>query len=172
MPGKKRYTMVLNFGYAENGHVGYVPFVSRQTFKDAKEALVHLANYLKDAWEVEHKVEPKKCCIATKEKDPDAEYCTKCRMSVGKQEFDEEDFIDNFLMQLNTDYDTLAGLIDWDREAPWECGHLEGAPNPRFVYNAELVIAAVLGYPKHEDRTWETICKNRTKSRKDSFSYW
>jgi hypothetical protein len=171
MPGKKRYTMVLNFGYAESGHMGYVPWTSFVTFKDAKEALVDLAQFLKEQYLLNNEVKPKACCIKTKEKIPDAERCAKCGYLVNEPEFDGEEFED-WLRQLNTDTDTFAGLVEYDREARWQSNGLEGAPNPRFVYQAEWVLSAALGHPHHEDVTFEKICKNRTKSKSDSFTYY
>lgn len=168
---KKRYTLVLNFGYVESQRLAYMPWTSKQTFTDAKEALVDLATYLKEQYLVENAVKLKKCCEATKAKDPKAEYCSKCGYKIAELEFDGEEFAE-WCRNLDTDIDTFHGYIAWDPEARWQSESLEGAPNQRFVYNAEWVLAAALGHPIRGDITFEKICKERTKKRADSFSYY
>ena len=171
MGALKQYTLVLNFGYVESSRLAYMPWSSKQKFKDAKEALLDLANWLKERYLDENKTEPKKCCLKTKEKDAEAEFCTKCGRSVAEEEFDGEHFCE-WLVQLDTDIDSFHGLISWDPSARWQSEGLEGSPNQRFVYHAEWVIAAAVGHVHHQDITFEKICKNRTKSRKDSFTYF
>lgn len=167
----KRYTIVLNFGYVESQRLAYMPWSSKQKFRDAKEALVDLANYLKDEYLAGNEKPLKKCCTASHIKDPLADYCSKCGYNIAEPAFDGEEFCD-WLRQLDTDTDTFAGLVEWDPEARWIAGNLEGMPNPRFVYNAEWVLAAAVGHAHHGDITFDKICKNRTKSRKDSFTYY
>lgn len=167
----KRYTFVLNFGYVESQRLAFMPWTSKQKFKDAKEGLLDLANWLKERYLEEDKQEPKACCIKTKAKDAGAVYCTKCRRELDEPEFDGELFSD-WLIQLDTDIDGFHGLISWDPDARWEAGHLEGSPNPRYVYNAEWVLAAAAGDPKDPDVTFADICKARTKSKQDSFTYY
>lgn len=170
--GKKRYTLVLNFGYVESAHTGYVPFTSKGTYKDAKEALVDLANYLKEKYLIEHGNKPKKkCCLATLDKDAAAKFCTKCGYQVIDYEFDLEDFGD-WTRKLDTDLDTFGGLVEWDDQDRWEAGLLEGAPNQRFVYQANWVIPAVFGYKHQDGHSFEDICKRRTKSKEDCFKYY
>jgi hypothetical protein len=171
MGALKQYTLVLNFGYVESQRLAYMPWSSKQKFKDAKEALLDLANWFKERYLKENEEEPKKCCIKTKENDPEAVYCTKCRREVGEPEFDGEIFSD-WLRQLDSDTDTFHGLIAWDPGARWQSDGLEGAPNQRFVYQAEWVLAAAVGHPQREEITFEAICKARTKSRKDCFTYY
>jgi hypothetical protein len=167
----KRYTLVLNFGYVESARLAYMPWTSKKTFKDAKEALLDLAAFLKEQYLVENEKPPLKCCAKTKANDTAAEYCSKCGRKMEDNQFDGELFSD-WLCQLDTDIDTFHGLIEWNQEHRWQTGELEGAPNQRFVYQADWVLAAAVGHPKREDVTFETICKTRTKSRKDSFSYY
>lgn len=167
----KNYTIVLNFGYVESASLSYMPWTSKKRFKDAKEALVDLANYLKTQYLKEHAPKLKKCCYATKEKEPTSEYCSKCGRSLIEGEFNGENFSD-WLRQLETDIDTFNGLIPWDLNHPWQSNGLEDAPNPRYVYNAEWVLAAAVGHPYRDDITFEDICKERTKSKKTSFSYY
>lgn len=171
MGALKQYTLVLNFGYVESQRLAYMPWSCKQKFKDAKEALLDLANWLKERYLEENATEPKKCCLKTKEKDAEAVYCSKCRRELAEPEFDGEEFSD-WLRQLDTDIDTFHGLISWDPDARWQSEGLEDAPNQRFVYQAEWVLAAALGHPIREDITWEKICKTRTKSRQDSFTYY
>ncbi len=172
---KKRYTFVLSFGYAENQHLGYMPWTSENTYKDAKEAILDLASYLKEQYyiNVNYAVALKKCCHATKLKDSEAKFCTKCGSDITKDrhKFDGEHFC-QWLRELNTCIDSFHGLIEWDPEHRWKSETLEGAPNQRFVYQAEWVLAAALGYNYQNQRTFEQICQNRTKSRKESFTYY
>src|SRR5574337_2038651 len=66
----KQYTFVLNFGYVESSGLSYMPFTSTGKYKDAKEALVDLAKFLKEQYLVQYENKPKKCCLAAKNKDP------------------------------------------------------------------------------------------------------
>lgn len=168
----KQYTFVLNFGYVEHSSLSYFPFTSTGKYKNAKEALVDLAKFLKERYEEKHKVELKDCCQKNKAKDPEADFCSKCRRSLADAEFNDEDFC-HWLEQMSTsDIDSFHGdFIDYDESFRWQSDGLEGAPNQRFVYQAEWVLAAALGYP-HGDQTFEDICKERTKEKRESFSYY
>lgn len=169
----KSYTFVLNFGYVESSSLSYMPFTSTGRYKDAKEALIDLAMFLKEQYLVRHESKPKKCCVASKAKDSAAEYCSKCANSLVDEEFFDEDFTDWLQCMNGCDVDTFHGdYIDYDTGHRWQSEGLEGAPNQRFVYQAEWVIAAALGYPHREDNTFEDICKARTKEKRDSFSYY
>jgi NADH pyrophosphatase NudC (nudix superfamily) len=116
---KKRYTLVLNFGYVESQRLAYMPWTSKQTFKDAKEALVDLANFLKERYLEENKTDLKKCCLKTREKDATAEFCSKCGHALAEEEFDGERFSE-WLRDLDTDIDTFHGYISWDPDARWQ----------------------------------------------------
>lgn len=170
MPGK-RYTFVLNFGYVEHARLAYMPWTSKQSYRDAKTALLDLAEFLRDQYLVEHAPKLKKCCAAIKARDSVATFCSRCGSSLTEDAFDGERFSE-WLRELDTDLDTFHGLIEWDPAHRWQSEGLERAPNPRFVYQAEWVLAAAVGHPKWEDVTFETICKARTKSRSESFSYF
>lgn len=167
----KQYTFVLNFGYVENAGLCYMPWTSTNKYKDAKAALIDLAEFLKEQYLDKHKVEPKKCCIASKQKDSEAEFCSKCGRSLEEEEFDSEAF-EQWLSDM--DGHRIDGFGDYIEfgDHRWEAGYLEGAVNQRFVYQAEWVLSAALGYPHREDRTFEDICKERTKEKSESFSYW
>lgn len=169
MPNK-RYTLVLNFGYVESQSLSYMPWTSTKPYKDAKEALLDLATFLKEQY-LDEAFPLNRCCLGTKEKDSEAEYCSKCGRHISEPEFYGDDFSD-WLRMLNTDINTFHGIIEWNPDHRWQAGGLEGTKNQRFVYQAEWVLCAALGYPKEEGRTFETICKERTKSRKDSFTYY
>lgn len=171
MGALKRYTLVLNFGYVESSRLAYMPWSSKQKFKDAKEALLDLANWLKERYLEENATEPKKCCLKSKEKDADAVYCSKCRRELNDPGFDGERFSE-WLRDLDTDIDTFHGYIAWDPNHRWVSEGLEGAPNQRFVYQAEWVLAAAVGHPQREEITFDAVCKARTKSRQDSFTYY
>ncbi len=168
---KKRYTLVLNFGYVENSCLAYMPWTSTDGYKDAKDAVLDLAAFLKEQYFINNKVKLKKCCEATKNKDATAKFCSKCGVGIADAEFDSEHFCD-WLQQLDTDIDTFHGLIAWDTKHRWKTDGLEGSPNQRFVYQAEWVLAAALGHTRFADRTFETICKERTTQKKTSFSYY
>lgn len=165
----KQYTFVLNFGYVENASMVYMPFTSAHKYKDAKEALVDLAEFLKEQYLKHYSSKPKKCCLVSKDKDPAAEFCSKCGHSLKEEEFDADHFQD-WLKELDcTDVDRFHGdYIDYDESFRWQSDGLEGAPNQRFVYNAEWVLSAAIGHP-HYDKTWEKICQERTKEKRESF---
>lgn len=169
----KQYTFVLNFGYVESSSLSYFPFTSTEKYKDAKEALVALASWLKEEYLKPLQPRLKKCCEATRAKDSDAQYCSRCRTDLIGPVFDSESF-EEWLKGLDgCDIDTFhTDYIDYNEDDPWQNVGLEGAPNQRFVYNAEWVITAALGYPHRSDRTFEDICKDRTKKKQDSFSYY
>lgn len=167
----KRYTLVLNFGYVESARMAFMPWTSKQSFRDAKEALVDLAGFLRDQYLIEHALKRKKCCTVTKTKDVSAGFCSKCGCSLIEATFDGAHFSD-WLRELDTDVDTFHGIIAWDLTNRWQSEGLEGAPNPRFVYQAEWVLAAAVGHPKDANMTFEKICKDRTKRRAENFNYY
>lgn len=169
----KQYTFVLNFGYVESSSLSYFPFSSTGKYRDAKEALVDLAKFLKEQYCLQHEAKPKKCCITSKEKDSVAEFCSKCGKSLAKEEFDDEQFTEWLSDMNHCNIDSFHGdFIDYDTSHRWQSNGLEGAPNQRFVYQAEWVITAALGYPHRDDQTFEDICKERTKAKRESFSYY
>jgi len=169
----KRYTFVLNFGYVESQSLSYMPWVSEEQFKDAKEALVDLATFLKEQFMIDRKPKLKKCCTASKEKDPSSEFCSKCGAQIKDMGFDGEDFSDWLYQMGFTNTDGFhAEFIEWNQNDRWQAGQMEGSPNHRYVYNAEHVLAAAVGHPKDLKRTFGLLCKERTKSKLDSFTYY
>ncbi len=169
---QKRYTFVLNFGYVESASLSYMPWVSRNKYKDAKEALVDLASFFKEQYIKAHEDNPKACCTRSKEKDPAAAFCSKCaRPLAAEDDFDGEEFSSWLYSMLGSTCDGFGEYVEWDPSHRWQTdGGLEGAPNPRFVYQAEWVLAAAAGVPYKDDLSFDAICKARTKSRRESFS--
>jgi hypothetical protein len=171
---KKAYTFVLNFGYVESSRLSYLPWTSQQKYANARDALVDLATFLKEKFLEKHAVKVKKCCTDSKAKDPSAEFCRKCgRSLVVDEDFDTEGYME-FVSGINDcDIDTFHGdYIDWNESDRWQTSGLEGASNQRFVYQAEHMLAAAIGHNQHKDRTFDALCKERTKQKTDSFSYW
>lgn len=168
----KSYTFVLNFGYVESSSLSYFPFTSVYKYKSAKEALVDLALFLKEQYLLKNTSKPKKCCVDAKVKDSSAEFCSKCGKSLEEEEFDEELFEDWLTQMSCCDIDSFHGdFIDYDEELRWQSNGLEGSVNQRFVYHAGWVLLAALGFP-HGDLSFEDICKERTKEKRESFSYY
>lgn len=145
----KKYTFVLNFGYVESCSLSYIPFTSRGTYRNAKEALIDLSQFLQEQYLVA--------------RDLDA------------ADFDQEEFIEWLTDMSHTDIDLYHGEFiqyDYDHCQRWQSDGLEGAPNQRFVYQAGWVITAALGYPHRKEKTFEVICKERTKEKRESFTYY
>lgn len=168
----KQYTFVLNFGYVESASMVYMPWSSTGKYKGAKEALLDLAAFLKEKFLLQHETKPKKCCIASKEKDSGAEFCSKCGRSLVEEEFNDEHFTDWLTNMDCSNVDSFSEFMDYDESNRWQSNGLEGSLNQRFVYNAEWVLAAALGYPHRTEQTFEKICKDRTKHKRESFSYY
>jgi hypothetical protein len=167
----KRYTLMLNFGYVESTSLSFMPWFSLKMFKDAKDALLSLSTFLKEKFLEESQVTLKKCCALTQERDADAEFCTKCGHPLASAEFDGENFVE-WLREIGaSDIDTFNGLATWDREDLWMPVQ-SFQHNPRVVHQAEWVIAAAVGYSHNDARTFEQICKERTKTKADSFTYY
>lgn len=165
---RKRYTFVLNFGYAKHARISYMPWVSSNTYNNAKEALLDLAVFLKDQHFVDNEIKPDKCCLAAKAKDAAAKFCLMCGASLTEKKFDPEYFCD-WLCNLDTDVDAFCGMIAYNPDNRWQAGVLEGSPNQRVVYQAEWVLSAALGHPYNNQKTFDAICKKRTKNRRDIF---
>lgn len=168
----KRYTFVLNFGYVESQSLSFMPWVSNKQYKDAKEALIDLATFFKEQYLEGTHLVLKKCCRSTKDKDLDAKFCSKCGGPLEEDGMEGEIFIDWLRNMSVQDNNGMGDFVEWDKTHRWQYGQLEGSPNQRFVYQAEWVLASALGYDHYDGRTFEKICKERTKSKKESFSYF
>ena len=169
---KKQYTFVLNFGYVESSGLSFLPFTSTNKYNDAKEALVDLAVFLKKQYLLQNETKPKKCCTTSKEKDSTAEFCAKCGFSLKEEVFDDELFAEWLNNMSCCNVDSFHGeFIEYSQDHRWQSNGLEGAVNQRFVYQADWVIPTALGYP-HSSESFEDICKQRTKEKRESFSYY
>lgn len=169
----KKYTFVLNFGYVESSGLCFMPWTSLGSYKDAKSALLDLALFLKEQYMSQFDQQPKQCCTNTKQKDAEAEFCSKCRRQLTDEVLDGEQFTDWLRSMDGVDVDNFHGeFIEWDDTHRWQSNGLEGMPNQRFVYQAEWVLAAAVGYSHGGNNTFEKICENRTKSKEESFSYY
>ncbi len=168
---KKNYTFVLNFGYVESSGLSYLPFSSRGKYATAREALVDLSNFMKEEYLRDNMKPLKKCCTANKKKNPSMEFCPKCGSPLKEEEFDVESFIE-WVANLNGSIIDGFQIDMYSGDKRWESLGLEGTPNQRFVYQAEWVIAAAIGYPIRADITFDDICKSRTKQKKQSFTYY
>ncbi len=163
----KQYTFVLNFGYAEDAALSFFPFTSYTKHSSSKKALIDLATFLKDAFSARNRGSTEPCCVALKKKHPIAKFCYECGRLIDKEEFDGEAFID-WLRDLNNcgSIDELhSSFIDYDETSPWQSDGLENQPNPIFVYEAEWVLAAAVGWP--DNKAFEKI-----KNTKNSFSFY
>jgi hypothetical protein len=170
---KKAYTFVLNFGYVESSRLSFLPWTSKEKYATARDALVDLAMFLKEKFLERHAVKPKKCCLDSKAKDSGAEFCRKCGRSLVDEDFDAERYMEFVSGIGDCDIDTFHGeYIDWNASERWQTEGLEGAVNQRFVYQAEKVLAAAINQTPDDRRTFETICKDRTKYKMDSFHFW
>lgn len=167
----KPYTLVLNFGYAESQRMSFMPWTSKQKFANARDAVIDLAAFLKEMYLSNRDVELGDCCRAVRINQPNVKFCPKCGCNVQDPEFDIDLFSD-WLCQLDSDIDGFNSALDWEQweEGRWQAGSLEGAKNLRFIYNAEKVLAAVVD--DEDYKKFAEICKNRTKSKRDSFTYY
>lgn len=169
----KKYTFVLNFGYVESSGLCFMPWTSVNSYKSAKDALLDLALFLQEQY-VGQTEPPKKCCTASKQKDSEAQFCSKCGKPLLDKVFDGEGFIDWLRHLDGIDVDSFhSDFVEWDDNHRWESEGLEDAPNQRFVYQAEWVLAAAVGYSHGGNPvTFEKICENRTRNKTESFAYY
>ncbi len=172
----KTYTFLLNFGYAESGGLSYLPFTSRKRFATAKGALIDLAEFLKEHYVQRYTPKLRKCCQANRAKDPTAEFCAKCGTSVADAEFDPEGYMEFVEGIANCDVDGFhGGYIDYDDGYRWQSEGIDKAlknGSIRLVYVAEKVLAAAIGHSPDDRVNIDSIFKDRTKSKSNSFSFW
>jgi hypothetical protein len=177
----KAYTFLLNFGYAESGMLGYVPFHSNKKFSSTKEAFVDLASFFKNAFMSEPEVKLKACCektldMSSKLGGEPMEYCGKCGLSLLEKEFDADAFID-FVRDIGgADADSYSGeIVPYDDEARWEPVSIEEAlgdedKSVKLIYVAEKCLAAALGHSPDDRVDIDKIFKDHRKT--NSFSFW
>jgi len=171
---KNTYTFLLNCGYAEDAHLAFLPFSSREKYATAKEALTDLAVFLKD--EYVKRNTPKRCCEASRTKEPTAAFCGKCGGPLADAGFDPEGYM-HFVSEIaGCNVDSFhGGYIDYDETLRWQSEGIEKALDNgsiRVVYIAEKVLAAAIGHSPDERVSIESIFKGRTKSSGSSFSFW
>jgi hypothetical protein len=171
---KKNYTFLLNCGYAEDAYLSYLPFTSRYKFATAREALIDLALFIKEQYVQRYAHEPKKCCKANRAKDPSAEFCAKCGHKIANEEFDPQGYMQFILdMACCCTVDSFHGnFIDYDEDARWQSEGINTKDAIRCVYVAEKVLAAAIGHSPDDRVNIESIFKDRTKSKDNSFSFW
>lgn len=169
---KKSYTFLLNFGYAESGMLAFVPCTSKQTYANAKVALIDLAIFFKEKFLENTQVTLNKCCLECKAKDAEAKFCSKCRTSLKENDFNDEEYME-FVQNVGcSSNDSVGDYMEWSDEHRWEIGMLGPDKNTRVVYVAEKVLAAAIGFSPDDRVTIDSIFADRTKSGSDSFSFW
>jgi hypothetical protein len=167
----KTYSFLLNFGYAEDGGLGYVPFVSKKKFASAKDAFIDLANFFKDAFLIKEVPVVKPCCEKSKTINPDSDFCGKCKSPLGDYAFDDEAYTDFVRMIGGSDNNSYCGdIVDWDDEARWQSKLPKDLSKVQIVYVAEKSLAAALGYSSDDRVDIDSIFKNQSKT--NSFSFW
>ena len=140
---KKPYIFVLNTGYVESQSLASVPFVSSQTFATAKEALIDCGQVL-----------------------------------VVKKNFNVDQYQSFVQEACGTDTNGLAELFDgYNKDDRWKPIEFETAfkqsSKVRFIYQAEWVLSAAIGYSHSPDRvTIDTIFARRTEEGGKTFSFW
>jgi hypothetical protein len=167
----KRYTFLLNFGYAESAMLSYMPWNSRGLYKDARSALVDLAEYLKAQYNGDNGSQASlQCCVTSRKHNNNAKFCSECGRDLRGDEFDPESFA-TWLYSLGCiSVNDMSDFVECGADAPWEPGLDSPNFNPLSVYNAEYVICAALGYPRHKDKTFEYVCRGRGAA--GAFTYY
>jgi hypothetical protein len=171
MGAKKQYTFVLSYGYAESQTIFVTPFTSKNTFSDAKAALLDLAQFFKERFIEQHVPKPKQCCLKAKESASEDEYCSKCGQFLTEDDFDIEHFMEFVRDMGSTDNDSYSSeFASYSEDHRWEPEGL--GDNIRHVYTAEKVMAAAIGHEVFPGKTIESVFKDRTKSKSKDFSFW
>ncbi len=165
-----RYNIILNFGYAESGSLGFVPFCSEEDFASAKEAFIDLAKFFKEAFDSKYEPRLKKCCL--KNKEGGNEFCSKCGHQLKEEDLGMEDYMQFVAGIGSCDYDTFHGeYVEYDDMARWEPSSDAHLPNYEniTVYVAEKSLAAALGQSPDDRVNIDQIFKDK---KSDSFSFW
>ena len=171
----KTYTLVLNCGYAEESAISFVPFTSVNKYANAREAVLDFAEFMKEQFN--QTAELKKCCRNSKKADQGANFCRICGARISnyrEDEFDEEAYM-NFIHRVcqASCLDDFAGKFGgYADDERWRLADIADAKNIRVIYVAEKVLAAAIGYPSRDDRTFEVICEERTARKTEHFSFW
>jgi hypothetical protein len=164
----KTYSFFLNFGYAEDGMLGYIPFSSDKKFSSVKEAFIDLANFFKEAFDRKQH-ELKKCCQSSI-KIEESNYCNKCGLYLKGIKFDKEiyiDFIKNIACADTNSY--FGDIIDCDDNARWQPEFI-GFNDVNIIYVAEKCLAAAIGLSPDDRVNIDSIFEKKSKN--NSFSFW
>lgn len=136
----KQYSFLLNFGYAEDSHLGFIPFISDKKFPSATDAFIDLAKFLA-ALNPDDSVS--ECC-----KNNTSNFCPNCGSPKIIFDFDFEYYSDYFskMFQLSTldSYNSL--LNDPNEYQRWEPILPKNLSKSYSVYEAEKCLAVALGY--------------------------
>ena len=148
-----KYCFILNFGYAEDSHLGWVPFSSEKEFASVKDAFIDLSKFFLNSYMERHK--EAKCCSSARAKGIST-YCSNCGNFIGQNEFNEEDFL-NFLLEISTStVDSYAANYSSESDYPeWEssCDAMSLIGYIRFfVSEADRCIAMAVGHNIYNDR--------------------
>ena len=167
----KTYTLLLNTGYAEGAAVYFTPFQSVHKHKDAKAALLHLANWLRQSYEAHNSTEGFSCCVVASD-NPNNQFCPKCGRSLADREFDPDAFREWICKVCACTMDDIgANDLRWD-DPEWEIGGSPDLSSARLVFEAEEVISAAIGHSSRKEKTFESICEERTRTKTKHFSFW
>lgn len=150
----KKYCFLLNFGYAEDAHIGLVPFSSEKEFASVKDAFIDLSKFFLNSYINKHKEAV--CCISAKKRNNT--YCSNCGLFINQNEFNEEDFL-NFLIEISTSTnDSYASNFSSDDDFPeWESSCEFDLLNIHFVYEAERCIAMAAGHNIYDNRNIDDL---------------
>jgi len=103
------HSALLNFGYAEDASIAYIPIVwTGKPFTNRLDAIVSMAEHFKRKW-MGDPVVNKVCCSKYKNKN----YCADCGRNQDDNVFDMKDFVGNFLKELPSKTTDSYGL-SWD----------------------------------------------------------
>lgn len=153
-----KYCFILNFGYAEDSHLGWVPFSSEKEFASAKDAFIDLSKFFLNSYMERHK--EAKCCASARAKEINI-YCSKCGNFISENELNEEDFL-NFLVEISTStVDSYAAHHSSEDDYPeWEssCDSIDSIGYVRFfVSEAERCIATAVNHNIYNDRNIDDL---------------
>ena len=164
----KTYTFLLNFGYAEDANLSYLPYTSEKKFASTKAAFVSLAEFLKEKLNLKNAVVLKDCCktaLAVK-----AYYCCKCGNELQTQEFDEEEYMGFIRDYGNCSCNDSMELIDYDEDDLWKTSLPDNMSDVKIIHCAEKALAAAIGSSPDDRVSIDSIFKNHRKT--NVFSFW
>lgn len=164
-----KYNIILHFGYAEDGSLGFVPFSCDQEFDSPKDAFINLAEFFREAFEKGSAPTLKKCCLLNKEQG--YKFCPKCGSPLSKKDFDAERYVDFVKGIGESNTDSYNGdYVEYTGRNRWEPSYDIEVPNHHniIVWVAEKVLAAAIGHSPHPDRNIDNVFAKEG----DRFSFW